>query len=162
MQLFASQLVQWTQFSWKVKKFGPAPATDVVWLSASDMMPSWAGLNAAWRRSSLISSTPCRGIWVFKQSSYSHFVSKVLSHCPVIPVLLTTQCPRKGRKCLPTQHPHPTVSGWLGHSYTGSWDGLKALQAKTCSWGYFRPSPLGVGCYNEGGNQLTERIFHWL
>lgn len=116
MQLFCPQLVQWAQLSWTVVKFGLVPATEVVQLPASDMRPSWTGLSAARRRFNFIRPCrPCPGIWVSKLGSYSCFLSKVLSHCPVIPVLLATQSPRKGSNPLPspTQQPHSTVARWL-------------------------------------------------
>lgn len=134
-------------------------------MSASDMRPSWTRLSAARRRSNLISSRPHTGIPVSKLGSCSCFLSKVLSHCPVIPCAPGSLMSQERQQVSP--HPHPpqqpnlTVARWLLRPYTGNWDGLKPLRAKTCSWGYFRPSPLSAGCYKEGGNCPTECVFHW-
>lgn len=48
------------------------------------------------RRKSWISSRPHTGIWASKLGSHRRFLSKLLSHCSVIPVLLAAPCPRKG------------------------------------------------------------------
>lgn len=63
------------------------------------------------------------------------FPSKALLGCSVIPLLLATECPRKGThvspQTHPTQWPHPTVARWL-------WD---SLQAAEMDWKPFKQRP---------------------
>lgn len=132
VQLFCPRLVQWTRLPWIVR-FGLAPAEDVVKLSALTQSPmDWVKRSQEKIWLDCFQTTHIR---VPALGSCRLFPSKVLLGWSVIPLLLATECPRKGThvspQTHPTQWPHPTVARWL-------WD---SLQAAEMDWKPFKQRP---------------------